>query len=262
VRTGRRDLHSGVYGGAALNAVHVLVDALARVTPRAGRVPPSLLTDVLEPEPDELDSWSALPPGGDLLDEEGAAQADAQAGVEFYLRTWALPSLDVNGVEGGSPVQQKTIVPSAARANLTLRLARGQTAKRLAPIVEAELRRGLPASADLAFTVLAACDPGRLAADSTATRLALDAFARALGRRPLVLPSGGSLPIVPLLERLAIPAVITGFNTPSDNVHAPNERMRLSNLALALAAARETFLALAALPLHNPQPDSGVRPSD
>jgi len=62
-----------------------------------------------------------------------------------------------------------------------------------------------------------------------------------------VLRSGGSLPIMPLLERLGIPAVVTGFDVPSGNVHAPNERMSLANLGLALASARELYLAFASL---------------
>ncbi len=50
-----------------------------------------------------------------------------------------------------------------------------------------------------------------------------------------------------LLERLGIPAVVTGFDTPSGNIHAPNERMQVENLALAVAAARELYLSLAEL---------------
>ena len=77
--------------------------------------------------------------------------------------------------------------------------------------------------------------------------LAADAFERATGRRPLVVRGGGSLPIMPLLERLGIPAVVTGFDLPEGNIHAPNERMRVHNLALAVAAARELYLSLAEL---------------
>ena len=69
---------------------------------------------------------------------------DATAAGEFHLRTWGLPSLDVNGIEGGSPVQQKTIVVAAARANLSMRLVPGQTVERLFPIIEQLLRKDLP----------------------------------------------------------------------------------------------------------------------
>jgi acetylornithine deacetylase/succinyl-diaminopimelate desuccinylase-like protein len=245
VRTGRRDLHSGIYGGAALNAVHVLVRALGNLFTADGGLVDELRLDV-EPAPEtEREAWAALRPGEELLEEQGAAAAGANAGLEFYTRTWEHPSLDVNGIEAGSPVQQKTIVVAEARANLSLRLAAGQTAAALFPVVDRVLRRGLPASAQMELTQMSACDPGRVAADAPAVRLAADAFERVLGRRPLLLRSGGSLPIMPLLERLGIPGIVTGFAVPDSNMHAPNERMRSSDLADAVAAARETLAALA-----------------
>ncbi|HET7129496.1 MAG TPA: M20/M25/M40 family metallo-hydrolase [Gaiellaceae bacterium] len=247
VRTGERDLHSGAYGGAALNALHVLVDVLARVLPRDGRLPELFQMGVAQPDASELADWEALPGGGGQLAAQGAAPADEVAAREFYLRTWGLPSIDVNGVEGGSPVLQRTIVTSAARANLSMRLAPGQTVEELLPVLRAELTRDLPAGAQVEVTHVASCDPGRTPPDARAIGLAATAIERATGTRPLVLRSGGSLPIMPLLERLGIPAVVTGFDVPSGNVHAPNERMRLANLGLALAAARELFLAFASL---------------
>jgi acetylornithine deacetylase/succinyl-diaminopimelate desuccinylase-like protein len=247
VRAGERDLHSGVYGGAALNALHVLTAALGNVVPQDGRLPEPLQVGVRAPTDAELQEWASLPAGVALLESQGAAAADRLAAEEFYLRTWALPSLDVNGIEGGSPVLQKTIVTASARANLSMRLASGQTVDQLVPILERLLRQDLPDAAELTVEVVASCDPGHVARDSHPIALARDAFERATGRRPLLLRSGGSLPIVPLLERLGIPAVVTGFDVPSGNIHAPNERMLLTNLALAVAAARETFLAFADL---------------
>ena len=247
MRTGVRDLHSGVYGGAALNALHVLIAALGNVVPRDGRLPAPLQVGVLPPSEAELDAWRSLPSGDSTLESQGAAASDRRAADEFYLRTWALPSLDVNGIGGGSPVLQKTIVTASARANLSMRLAPGQTVEGVVPILEGLLRQGLPETADLTVEVVASCDPGLVRADSRAVALAADAFERATGHRPLLLRSGGSLPIVPLLERLGIPAVVTGFDVPSGNIHAPNERMLLTHLALARAAARETFLAFADL---------------
>ena len=109
------------------------------------------------------------------------------------------------------------------------------------------LRQDLPAGAELDVDVVASCDPGATPADSRLIQLAADAFERATGKRPLVLRGGGSLPIMPLLERLGIPVVVTGFDVPDGNIHAPNERMRVHNLALAISAARELFLSLGEL---------------
>ena len=247
VRTGERDLHSGAFGGAALNALHVLVTLLARVQPTGGRLPDLFHTGVAAPGDGELAAWEQLPHGGDQLAAQGAVPADGDAGREFYLRTWGLPSIDINGIEGGSPVLQRTIVTSAARANLSMRLAAGQTVEELLPLVRAELTRDLPPGAQVSIEHVASCDPGFTPPNAPAIRLATEAIERATGVRPLVLRSGGSLPIMPLLERLGIPAVVTGFDVPSGNVHAPNERMRVANLGLAVAAARELFLAFGEL---------------
>jgi acetylornithine deacetylase/succinyl-diaminopimelate desuccinylase-like protein len=247
VRTNQRDLHSGVYGGAALNALHVLLHALEQVVPRAGRVRDSLQVDVAAPSDREVGEWRALPAGAELLAAQGAVPADADAAEEFYLRTWGLPSLDVNGIEGGSPVLQKTIVASTARANLSLRLAPGQTVKRVMPVIDELLRRELPSGAQLDVELTASCDPGSTAPDSRAIELAAEAIERATGKRPLLLRSGGSLPLMPMLERLGIPAVVSGFDVPDGNIHAPNERMLVGHLGLAIAAARELYLAFAAL---------------
>jgi acetylornithine deacetylase/succinyl-diaminopimelate desuccinylase-like protein len=245
VRTGKRDLHSGIYGGAALNALHVLTSALGNLFGADGTLVEELRAGAEPASPAEHEAWSKLRPGQELLAEQGAAVADSKAGGELYVRTWEQPSLDVNGIEGGSPVQQKTIVVAEARANLSMRLAAGQTAASMFPVVERVLRRGIPPSADLEVKVLSACEPGRVPGDAPAVRLAADAFERALGRRPLLLRSGGSLPIMPLLQRLGIPGIVTGFAVPDSNMHAPNERMRTSDLADAVAAARETFVELA-----------------
>jgi acetylornithine deacetylase/succinyl-diaminopimelate desuccinylase-like protein len=245
VHTGSRDLHSGVYGGAALNALHVLVKALDRLLATEGQVSETLMAGVVPPSPEEVASWGELPSGRDLLAEQGAAEADTEAARDFYTRTWALPSLDINGIEGGSANQQKTIVVSEARANLSMRLAHGQQIDTMFGIIDEQIRNGLPASARVELTLLSACRAGQVDPTTPALAVARSAFERALGKKPLMLRSGGSLPLVPLLEHLQIPTVVTGFAPPDANMHAPNERMRLSDLAAAIAAARATFTAFA-----------------
>lgn len=247
VRTGACDLHSGVYGGAALNAVHVLLRALGNLFESPATVVPELRAGALPADGSEHAAWSMLPAGARQLAERGAVAADPDAAAEFYRRTWERPSLDVNGVHAGSPFQQKTIVVAEAHANLSMRLVDGQRAHELAPIVERLLRRDLPDGAALRFEVLSACDPGRVDPAVPALQLAADAFEAALGRRPLFLRTGGSLPLMPLLQQLGIPAIVTGFAVPSSNMHAPNERMRVRDLEDGLAAARATLHALGAL---------------
>jgi acetylornithine deacetylase/succinyl-diaminopimelate desuccinylase-like protein len=247
VQTGRRDLHSGIYGGAALNALHVLIRALDGLFDHAGQLVAPLRAGMRAASASERQEWARLPRGDTLLAEQGAAVLPPSAGSSFYSQTWELPSLDINGIEGGSPVEQKTIVVAQARANVSMRLAAGQTATRLQPLVEQILQDRIPAGAHLEVTQLSACDPGQIDRDAVPLRLARDAFARVLGKPPLLLRSGGSLPIMPLLEKLGIPGIVTGFAVPDSNMHAPNERMRLTGLADAVAAAREMFLSFEAL---------------
>jgi len=112
VRTGERDLHSGIYGGAALNALHALTRMLGAVAQGDdGRLPEPLRAGIAPPTREELDAWSQLPPGAGELSGQGARPVDRTAAEEFYLRTWAEPALDVNGIEGGSPQLQKTVLP-------------------------------------------------------------------------------------------------------------------------------------------------------
>jgi acetylornithine deacetylase/succinyl-diaminopimelate desuccinylase-like protein len=78
-------------------------------------------------------------------------------------------------------------------------------------------------------------------------QLALDAFERALGTRPLLVRSGGTLPIVPALANRGVPTILTGFSLPESNIHSPNERLPVEHFPLGVAAARELFLSLSKL---------------
>ena len=247
VRTGERDLHSGMYGGAALNAMHALLQALSGVLARDGRLPEPLRAGLIPPTEEELAGWRSLSPGDAVLSDQGARLADAGAGEEFYLRTWAEPSLDVNGLAGGSPFLQKTVIPALAEANLSIRLVAGQDPVEIFGTIERLLKEAAPVGAEVELEQMAMGPAGLVAPGSPAITLAQDAFERALGVRPLLLRSGGSLPIVPALGERGIPAVITGFALPDSNVHSPNERLLLEYLPLGVAAARELFVGFAGL---------------
>jgi acetylornithine deacetylase/succinyl-diaminopimelate desuccinylase-like protein len=247
LRTGGRDLHSGVYGGAALNATHALVQTLSGVLARDGRLPEPLRRGVVPPSGRELEDWVSLQPGAEVLAEQEARPMDARAAEELYLRTWGEPSLDVNGVEGGSPQLQKTVIPVVAEANLSMRLAPGQRVEQAATELERLLRESAPPGADLEVELRSSAPPGLIPPDSAAIRLGQDAFERALGVRPLLLRSGGTLPIVPALADRGIPTIVTGFDVPDGNLHSPNERLLVEHVPLGVATARELLGALAGL---------------
>lgn len=243
VRTGERDLHSGVFGGAALNATHALMASLAAVT----EIPSQLRVGIAPPTSEELGAWRELDPGAEVLAAQGARPADSDAAGEFYERTFAGPAVDVHGLAGGEPHLQKTVLPVLAEANVSIRLAPGQDADEIGAAFERLLRDAAPAGADLEVELRSSSPAGLVAPDAAAVRLAQDAFERVLGTRPLLLRSGGTLPIVPALADKGIPLVLSGFDVPEGNVHSPNERLLERYVPLGVATARELFLAFAEL---------------
>jgi len=247
VRTGERDLHSGLFGGAALNALHALTQILDAVRPRDGLLPEPLRAGIAQPTDEERAAWAELVPGEEMLGEAAASPADTRAAEEFYLRTTAQPSVDVNGIAGGSAVLQKTVLPVFAEANLSIRLAPGQDVEEIAAAVERLLREAAPEGARVEVERLSWAAPGLVTPDAPAVQLAQDAFERTMGRRPLLVRGGGTLPIVPALVDKDIPTVVTGFATPESNIHSPNERLLAEYMPLGIETARELFRSLAAL---------------
>jgi acetylornithine deacetylase/succinyl-diaminopimelate desuccinylase-like protein len=247
LRTGVRDLHSGMYGGAALNAAHAMVKMLDALVAHDGTLAESLRTGVVEPTEEELAGWAQLPTGEEELADQGARPKDAEAAREFYRRTFAEPAVDVNGIATGSPVLQKTVLPVEAIANVSIRLAPGQRVEEIVPEVERILRDAAPAGADVDVEVWASSPPGLVPPGSKAIQLGLDAFERVVGRRPALIRSGGSIPLVAALTDKGIPAVVTGFGLPDSNLHSPNERLVAEYVPLGIRAARELFLEYSAL---------------
>ncbi len=247
LRTGDRDLHSGIYGGAALNAVHALASTIAKVVAHDGRLVEPLRQGLVPPTEAELAGWALLPKGADELAVQGARPADAQAAEEFYLRTFGEPALDINGFEGGSPHLQKTVLPVEAVANLSIRLAPGQNVDVIAKELEQLLRAAAPDGATLQIERLSSSPPGLVPPAAKAIQLGLDAFERVVGARPALIRSGGTLPIVPALSDRGIATIITGFGLPDSNIHSPNERLLAEYVPLGIATARELFREFAAL---------------
>jgi acetylornithine deacetylase/succinyl-diaminopimelate desuccinylase-like protein len=247
VRTGERDLHSGLFGGAALNALHALARALDGVLAKNGRLPEPLRAGIVPPTDEELAGWAELTPGAEELAGQGARPLDPMAAEKFYMRTFAEPAIDVNGIEGGSPHLQKTVLPVEAHANLSIRLAPGQDPEQIAPEVERLLRDAAPEGAELEITRLSSARPGLVDPNSPAVQLGLEAFERAVGTRPLLVRSGGTLPIVPALADKGIPTILTGFALPDSNIHAPNENLLVGYVPLGVKAAAELYTAFAEL---------------
>ena len=246
LRAGERDLHSGVFGNAALNATHALMQTLSALLPRDGRLPEDLRVGIASPSDQERAGWSELRTGADVLAEAGAVAYDERAAEEFYLRTTSEPSVDVNGIVGGKPGVRNTTVPAEASANFTIRLAPGQDPDAIAVAAERLLRDSAPPGARLEIE-LVGTPPGLVSPDEPAVQIALAAFEQVFGRRPLLARTGGTLPIVPALADQGIPTILSGIALPESNIHSPNERVLLEYLPLGVEVARELYTRLAAL---------------
>jgi len=244
VQTGERDLHSGHYGGTALNAIHALSQALTALFPRDGRLPEPLRAGVTPPDDDEVAGWRELPPGADELARVGAPPLDDRAAEEFYERVFVEPSLDVTGILGGKPGLRNTTLVSRASAGITIRVAPGQDPAVLAAAAERILRDALPAGASLEIVKTDLTPPAVLSRDTDVLAVARDAFERMFGRRPLIVRVGGTLPITAALAARGIPTVMAGLALPDSHTHSPNERMLLETFPLGVAAARETYRAI------------------
>jgi acetylornithine deacetylase/succinyl-diaminopimelate desuccinylase-like protein len=247
VRTGERDLHSGYYGGAALNAIHVLLAGLAAVLPRNGLLPDQLRVGRTALTEIETQSLKKLPSGAEILLDAGATPLDPDAERDFYDRTWAEPSLDVNGIRGGKPDFVNTTLIVEAEARFTIRLAPGQDPETVGSAAERLFRAAVPEGAQVTLERENSAPPGVFAPDSPAIQLGLDAFERAVGTRPILVRVGGTLPIYPALAAKGIPTIGTGFALRESNVHSPNERLRVQDIDRAVAAATELYKGLAAL---------------
>src|SRR5690348_17039193 len=248
VTAGERDLHSGMYGGAALNAIHVLMRSLSAVTAGPnGLLPDTLRQGIVPPTPEELESWKALPSGEDELALQGARPLDPNAAGQFNIRTMAEPSADVNGILGGKPGLRNTTLSVHAAGEITVRLAPGQDVDTIGNAVEKLMRDAAPDGADVEIE-WAGVPAGLMHPDAPAIQLGLQAFEQALGIRPLLVRSGGTLPIVPALADAGIPTVLTGFGLPESNVHSPNEKFLVRYFEQGVDTAAALYTKYADLP--------------
>lgn len=248
VRTGERDLHSGMYGGAALSATHALLQVLAAVSPGPdGLLPAPLRAGIAPPTEQEIADWASLPQGAEALAADGARPVDARAADDFWVRTTAEPSVTVNGVEGGSPRLLKTVLPVEAQANVSIRLAPGQATTAIAPVFERLLRGAAPEGATVDVELWSTGEPTLVDPEESAVILAQDAFEHVLGTRPVLVRSGGSIPVVASLVARGVPAIVTGFARPTAQMHSPNERIPASALDEGLETIVETLRRLGQL---------------
>ncbi len=245
VRSADYDLHSGVYGGVALNALHALMQALQPILPLSdGRLPETLRAGI-DPIPDaERAMWAGMPPGDRALERVGARAICATSGERYYEMTGFEPSLDVDEIKAGDP---RTVIPSKAFAFISMRLAPGQKHRDMRKEIERLVTEAAHRKADISFEWTGGVDAAGFDPDEPVLVAARRAYADAFGEEPALWRLGGTLPLLDVLKRKGIPTVLTGFAGAGDRIHAPNESYALESLTKGRIAARALFEAFAKL---------------
>jgi acetylornithine deacetylase/succinyl-diaminopimelate desuccinylase-like protein len=229
-----RDLHSGMYGGAAPNAVFGLVELLGKLKDANGHIQiPGIYDDVEPPSPAEKHSWSILPFDEKefLKNEVGSSQLTGEPGFTVMERTWARPTLEVHGIAGGfTAAGAKTVIPAKATAKVSIRLVPKQDPQKVIAAYKAFVRQSTPAGIQTEVRVLSSGPAISVNPDHPAIAIAAKAFAEVLGRETVFIRSGGSIPIVgDFATHLGIPTILMGFGLPDDGLHSPNEKYKLAN---------------------------------
>ncbi|MCC6365594.1 MAG: dipeptidase [Bryobacterales bacterium] len=241
-----RDLHSGLYGGAAPNAVYGLIEVLAKAKNAAGVIQiPGIYDEVEAPAPAELESWKSLPfDESEFLQKEvGSTQLTGEPGFSVLERTWARPTMEVHGIAGGfTAAGAKTVIPAKATAKVSFRLVPEQDPDKVIAAFREFLAANTPAGTKLELRVLSSGPAIVVNPDHPAIAVAARVFARTLGRPTVFTRSGGSIPIVgDFATHLGIPTVLMGFGLPDDGLHSPNEKYNLKNYYTGILTIAEFF---------------------
>ncbi|HEX3907379.1 MAG TPA: dipeptidase [Mycobacteriales bacterium] len=246
------DLHSGSFGGAVPNPLHVMADLLAGLHDDDGRVTvPGFYDRVLPLSDRERELIAKLPydEASWLADAESRATY-GEAGYSTLERVWARPTCEVNGFWGGyTGPGHKTIVPGDAHAKLSFRLVADQdpleVQDQLRAYVEANTPQGITATLHFYGQGTRPC---LTPLDHPALQAVNRAMARAFDTEVLYTREGGSGPEADLADVLEAPVVFLGVGLPSDRIHAPNEQVVFPLLLTGAVAAAHLWDELAALP--------------
>jgi len=229
-----RDLHSGMFGGAAPNAVFGLIELLAKAKDADGRIQiPGIYDDVVAPDAAEVESWRRLPFSEKEFLETGvgASALTGEPDQTVLARLWARPTMEVHGIAGGfTGAGAKTVIPATATAKVSFRLVPQQKYEKVLQSFRDWVSTHTPKGIQIEVRVLSAGSAIVVNPHHPAIQVAAKAFSDKLQKPTVFTRSGGSIPIVGEFAReLGIPTVLMGFGLPDDGLHSPNEKYRISN---------------------------------
>ncbi len=228
LRAASRDLHSGMYGGSALNPINALARMLGQLHDEAGRIQiPGFYDGIAEVSPEQRAEWQGLGfEESEFLGGIGLAHPVGEQGRPPLERLWARPTADINGIWGGyQGPGSKTVIAAEAGAKVSFRLVPGQDPARIAEGFRQFLQRRAPADAKIELEVFSGSPGIEIAPGGPFVKAAQEALADEYGRPAVLIGSGGSIPVVESMRRvLGLDSLLMGFGLDDDQVHSPNEK--------------------------------------
>jgi acetylornithine deacetylase/succinyl-diaminopimelate desuccinylase-like protein len=228
LKAANRDLHSGLYGGSALNPINALTKILGELQDENGRIQLPGFYDKVSPVSNaQRAQWDAL--GFDeaaYLLGIGLTTPSGERGYAPLERLWARPTADINGIWGGyTGAGSKTVIASEASAKVSFRLVPNQDPDEVMQRFRRFVTDRLPPGATATFANFARSPGIEVNVDSPYVRAAMAALADEYGKPAVLMGSGGSIPVVTSLRAiLGVDSLLMGFGLDDDQVHSPNEK--------------------------------------
>jgi acetylornithine deacetylase/succinyl-diaminopimelate desuccinylase-like protein len=233
LRGSSTDLHSGMFGGAVANPAFVLAQMIAQMKDRGGRIKiPGFYDDVRPLQDEERQAWAALPFSEKKYRKDfGVPKLMGETGYTTLERSWARPTLEVNGLLSGFTGEgAKTVLPAVAMAKISMRLVPDQDPGKIADLFQKFVEKITPKTVELKLTRMQGGKPWMTSYDNPFVQAAGRAIEKGFGQKPVFTREGGSIPVVSTFqEELGLPSVLFGVGLPDENAHAPNEKIDLGN---------------------------------
>ncbi|MEA3533324.1 dipeptidase [Rhizobium sp. CC-YZS058] len=245
-----RDLHSGMFGGAAANPVHILAKILAGLHDETGRVTLPGFYDGVEETPSQIKaSWESLGKTAEsFLGEIGLSIPSGEKGRSVLELTWARPTAEVNGITGGYTGEGfKTVIAAKASAKISFRLVGKQDPDAIRSAFRDYVRSQLPADCSVEFHEHGGSPAIQLPYDSPVLTTAKTALSDEWPKPAVVIGMGGSIPIVGDFQSLlGMESLLVGFGLSDDRIHSPNEKYELQSFAKGIRSWIRILAALGA----------------